>query len=80
MKSKFSFPGDGFMGTTVVGERGQVVIPKELREQMNLAPGTKIVMFRHGNGPLVAFPMEAMRAMMGKMMNRFSKLDKMMNE
>lgn len=68
------------MGTTVVGERGQVVIPKELREQMKLVPGTKLVMFRPGNGPLVTFPMETMRAMMGKMAKRFSKLTKMMND
>lgn len=78
MKSRSKTPLDGFMGTTVVGERGQVVIPKELRDQLKMTPGTQLVVFRHGSGPLVMFPMTTMRAMMQKMTARFEKLESIM--
>jgi AbrB family looped-hinge helix DNA binding protein len=32
-----------FYGVTTVGTKGQVVIPAEAREQMNLHPGDKVV-------------------------------------
>jgi AbrB family looped-hinge helix DNA binding protein len=36
------------VGTTVVGERGQVVIPVEVRERLNLKKGDELLVFaRH---------------------------------
>lgn len=32
-----------FYGTATVGERGQVVIPSEAREKLNLSPGDKML-------------------------------------
>lgn len=32
-------------GTTTIGERGQVVIPAEIRKQMNLETGDKLLVF-----------------------------------
>ncbi|MFH2106553.1 MAG: AbrB/MazE/SpoVT family DNA-binding domain-containing protein [Candidatus Micrarchaeota archaeon] len=38
-------------GTVVVGERGQIVIPKEARMQFDMSPGDKLfVMGRAGRG------------------------------
>jgi AbrB family transcriptional regulator (stage V sporulation protein T) len=34
---------------TVVGERGQVVIPKEVRVKLGLKPKTKLLVTRRGN-------------------------------
>jgi AbrB family looped-hinge helix DNA binding protein len=35
-------------GTTVLGERGQIVIPKESREALLLTTGDKFVVLRNG--------------------------------
>ena len=31
--------------TVVMGDRGRLVVPAELRERLNLAPGTPLVLF-----------------------------------
>jgi AbrB family looped-hinge helix DNA binding protein len=47
-----------FYGSATVGERGQVVIPKEAREELGLAQGENLLVFRapFGNGFLVVKP------------------------
>lgn len=44
-----------FFSITTIGERGQVVIPKEARESLNLSAGDKLVVLpsKHGNGILM---------------------------
>lgn len=42
-----------FYGSTTVGEKGQVVIPIEAREKMNLAKGTKLLAFGSSEDMLV---------------------------
>ncbi|MDH7571021.1 MAG: AbrB/MazE/SpoVT family DNA-binding domain-containing protein [Armatimonadota bacterium] len=36
-----------FCGTVTVGERGQVVIPAEVRKQFGIESGDKLLVFRH---------------------------------
>lgn len=48
MKNHTQHPGHShgkILGTTTVGERGQVVIPAEAREEMDINPGDKFVVF-----------------------------------
>jgi AbrB family looped-hinge helix DNA binding protein len=33
------------LGTTSMGERGQIVIPREAREELNIKPGEKFIVF-----------------------------------
>ncbi len=35
--------GDKFMATVKVGPKGQIVIPKEVREMFNIAPGDNMI-------------------------------------
>jgi AbrB family looped-hinge helix DNA binding protein len=44
-----------FFSITTLGERGQVVIPKEARDVLGLDAGSKLVVLpsRHGNGILL---------------------------
>lgn len=44
-----------FFGIATIGERGQIVIPKDARDALGLAAGDKIVVLpnRHGNGMLL---------------------------
>ena len=43
-----------FYGTTTIGEKGQVVIPQEVREKMKLEKGEKLLVFGMG-GDMVTF-------------------------
>jgi AbrB family looped-hinge helix DNA binding protein len=36
-------------GMTTIGERGQVVIPKEIRKKMNIKPGDQFLVFCRDN-------------------------------
>lgn len=36
-----------FFGSVTVGERGQVVIPSEVRRQLGINPGDHLLVFRH---------------------------------
>ena len=46
---------DHFMGSSTVGERGQVVIPAEARERLGIKPGDKLLVFVHPASWGVAF-------------------------
>jgi len=42
---------DMFHGAVTVGDRGQVVIPAEVRRVVGLSPGDKLLVFCHPSGP-----------------------------
>ncbi len=64
------------MDATVMGERGQVVIPKSIREQLKLAPGTRLMVMHPKDGPIMLFPVEQMRQHLDLMSkNMMSLLD-----
>jgi len=37
-------PADKFMSSVKVGEKGQIVIPKEVREMFNIEPGDMLLL------------------------------------
>lgn len=50
-----------FYGSTVMGERGQVVIPAEAREEIGIAPGEKlIVLGNKRRGVVILFKSDVM--------------------
>lgn len=49
------------VGTTVLGERGQVVIPKSARDYLNLKSGDTMVVMAHNNA-IVFLPKKKMEA------------------
>lgn len=64
MSSKQSRPLDcstPSFGTAVIGERGQIVIPKELRDQLHLKKGDQLMLIYH-NDSVVILPREKMEA------------------
>ena len=65
-------PDEHLLGSTVVGERGQVVIPKEFRDSLNLASGSRIVVMQHMGGPLILFPADQMRDFVRSMSDRIT--------
>lgn len=38
-----------FFGSSVIGERGQIVIPAKAREELSIKPGDEFIFFGHHN-------------------------------
>ncbi len=55
------------MGSTVLGERGQLVIPKDIRERLQLTSGAKFLIMNQPNGPIMIFPLDKMQSMLDVM-------------
>lgn len=66
--SKKALPNDGhLMGSAILGERGQMVIPKDIRERLRLKSGARMLVMNHPNGPIVIFPLGQMQNMLDLM-------------
>ncbi|MBI4708061.1 MAG: AbrB/MazE/SpoVT family DNA-binding domain-containing protein [Candidatus Omnitrophica bacterium] len=52
------FPMPKMYGAVTVGERGQVVIPSEIRKQFEIKTGDKLVVFAKPGGPIGLIPAE----------------------
>lgn len=59
-----------FVGAVTVGERGQVVIPAQAREQMAIAPGDKLLVFMHPTGQMVFLCKVTMLEQMAQSLSR----------
>lgn len=55
-----------FCGMASVGERGQIVIPKEARDALKIKTGDNMVAMIH-NGALVFFPKDKMKSFITKL-------------
>ena len=63
------FPKPEFQGSTTVGERGQVVLPAEVRKKHGIKPGDKLLVISNTlpNGSSIIMLME------GSVLNQFLK-------
>lgn len=73
MKNRFD-PKDYLVGSTVMGERGQVVIPKEFRDKLELETGSRLVVMQHGDGPVCLVKAEEMRGFVKAMYERINSV------
>ena len=58
--AKFTFTYPKFSGTTTLGERGQIVIPKEARRLLKLKDGQKFIVTIHNN-TIILLPEDQMQ-------------------
>ena len=54
--TKRTFISPKILSSTVMGERGQLVVPKEIRECYNLKSGDKFFVIGPGHGPIILLP------------------------
>lgn len=65
-------------GSTVMGERGQVVIPAEAREEVGLQPGEKLIVFGNPKrGVVIIFKSEIMTRFADMMFKKASFFEQM---
>ena len=62
------------MGLTVMGERGQIVIPKDIRDRLGLTPGAQLVAVAAEGSRLLLVPVEQMRDWIAQMNQNFANL------
>jgi len=70
-----------FYGTATVGERGQVVIPAEAREELGFAPGDKLLVMKHPlHDGLMVFKIEAAQQFLAEVQASLEKLQSQVAE
>ncbi len=62
------------IGSTTVGERGQIVIPKTIRDRLNMKPGTRVMVMQYGDSPVMVLPIEQMQEMIRLMSERVARI------
>jgi AbrB family looped-hinge helix DNA binding protein len=65
-----------FYGSVTVGERGQVVIPAEARNEMGIKPGDKLLIMKHPvyRGLMVA-KLDALRGFLDEFAREVERMD-----
>ncbi len=74
--------GHRFYGAVTVGERGQIVIPQEARDALEINPGDKLLIFGGmGKGPaLMVMKSEDVTKFVAHAMANLSNLEKLARE
>ncbi|MBC8063259.1 MAG: AbrB/MazE/SpoVT family DNA-binding domain-containing protein [Chlorobia bacterium] len=68
---------ESFFGTSTVGERGQVVIPAEAREEFNIQPGDKLMVMRHPVHPgVMLFKIDSAREFLDEFQKTLDRIEK----
>ena len=69
-----------FYGSTVMGERGQVVIPADAREEIGIAPGEKlIVLGNKRRGIVILFKSDVMTRFADMMFRKTKFFEELFN-
>ena len=68
-------PKDDLFGTVKVGERGQIVIPKDARDQYNIKPGDTLLIVGRGNKGLVIVKPERLRELAHRILEDLEGID-----
>lgn len=65
-----------FYGLTTAGERGQIVIPKEVRVAMKIRPGNKFFIFVHDGEIIAMIKPEKFNSLIKEMTGVLKKIKK----
>ncbi len=64
------------VGITTVSERGQIVIPKNIRDQLKIDKGSQFLMIFNGDG-LMLVTLESMRKLSNHLSKEIKKVNKL---
>lgn len=80
MKCGHSFD-EAFYGSATVGERGQIVIPAEARNELGINPGDKVLIMRHPiHKGLMMFQLDAVREFLDEFTAGVQRVESRMRE
>lgn len=68
------------LSVATVGTKGQIVIPLDIREQLSINPGDKVVVLMRGNSVAVMLPMEGMQELLDKLTADFDHIRTVVKE
>ena len=63
---------DKFVGISKVGEKGQIVIPKEVRQMFDIQPGDSLVVLCDKEKGIALIKAEAIESFMSQILNKGS--------
>lgn len=66
-------------GAVTMGERGQIVIPAEVRKNFRIKPGDRLIVFAKQNGPIGLVPTEEFSQFLDSMSQIQAKFKKINN-
>jgi len=67
-----------FFGSTTIGERGQVVVPREAREKLGLKKGEKVLVFGIGDKGLFLTKLSSLKKMSKELERRHDEVKKIL--
>lgn len=65
--SKEKWPEGKYMGTVKVGPKGQIIVPKEVREIFSIDPGDLLLILADKDGGIAIHPFDETRFVFDKM-------------
>ncbi len=72
---------ESFYGSATIGDRGQVVIPADARQQLDWQPGDKLLVMRHPmHHGVMLFKIEAVREFIDEFADLLSRADEQVKE
>lgn len=74
-------PNQKYYGSTVIGEKGQVVIPREARKAFRLSAGDRVMVFGHEtNGVLTLMRADVVSEYVSRGLAKFGELARVLDE
>ena len=80
MEMKKILSEEHFYGTTTVGEKGQVVIPAEARQAMNIEKGDKLLTFGIGENMVAMVKLTELEQFASHLSDRLESIRKIITE
>ena len=68
------------LSVATVGTKGQIVIPLEIRDGLNIQPGDKVVLLMRGKNAVVMLPMDGIQEWLDKLSADFDQIREVVSE
>ena len=74
-------PNQKYYGSTVVGEKGQIVVPAAARKAFHLSPGDKVMVFGHEfHGTILVMRADVVAEYVSRGLTQFGELARVLTE